>query len=365
MMKSIMEHGNCSGCGACSFICPHGAVTMSADDEGFAIPVIAEEQCTDCGACRDICPAAHAEDLKERTAPSFYAAKHTDGDVLFRSTSGGAFTGLSDAVLAENGTVYGVVFDDHLDVCHARTETAAGRDAMRFSKYVQSRLEKDIYEKIKADLDSGRLVMFTGTPCQTAAVRSVFGRPENLILVDLVCFGAPSPRSWTDYKKTLEEEQGSPLVFASFRSKEKGWFRGQYQVYYKVAGKEERLEDTRFFEMFFRKRYLLRPSCYSCPYTDRHRTADLTIADYWGIEKFSEEWCDRRGVSLILVNTQAGEALLKRSRNLLFEQRDPQEALSQQKKLSAPAEEPADRAQFWNVYRKYGFAEAAREFGDH
>ncbi len=364
MKELLAEPGRCTGCGACSYICPNGAVSMIAEEEGFAVPEVAADQCDDCGACREVCPVMKPEQYKEKTAPAFYVAKHTDGDVLFHSTSGGAFTALSDVVLGENGTVYGVVFDEKLDVCHARTDSRTGRDDMRFSKYVQSRIDRDIYAMLEEDLKNGRKVMFTGTPCQTAAVRSVFGRPASLILVDLVCFGAPSPRSWTDYKRMLEEEQGAPLTFASFRSKEKGWFRGQYQVYYRVAGKEERLEDTRFFEMFFRKRYLLRPSCYSCPFTDIRRASDLTIADYWGIEKFSEEWCDRRGVSLILANTQAGRQLLERCANLQYEQRDPAEALSQQKKLSCPTEEPADRALFWKAYREHGFAGAVREFGD-
>ena len=107
-----------------------------------------------------------------------------------------------------------------------------------------------------------------------------------------------------------------------------------------------------------------RSSCFRCMYSNYNRAGDITIGDYWGIEKFSEEWCDRRGVSLILANTQAGRQLLERCENLQYEQRDPAEALSQQKKLSCPTEEPADRALFWKAYREHGFAGAVREFGD-
>jgi len=180
-----------------------------------------------------------------------------------------------------------------------------------------------------------------------------------LYLCDLVCHGVPSPLLWDKYRETLERESGGSINWVSFRTKANGWYRGQYQIYYKVDGKEEQLSDTRFFELFLRGRYLLRPSCHACPYGDTRRAADITIADYWGIEKFSEQWTDRRGVSLILTHTEKGRELLASCKALRYEQRKPKEALSQQPRLKGPVAAPDDRELFWELFREKGFAAAA------
>lgn len=350
---------NCSGCGVCSALCPAHAITMQPDEEGFLTPSINESLCTCCNICRAVCPMTKSGHEKGLSEPDFFVATHSSSEVLSHSTSGGAFTALSDAVLSRDGVIYGADFDESLTVCHKRAETAEQRDRMRFSKYVQSQIH-DVFPSIKKDLDDGRLVLFTGTPCQTAAIRTLFGYPDNLILCDLVCHGVPSPLLWKKYLEALAQEQGRSVTWASFRTKVNGWFRGQYQIYYHVAGKDELFEDTRFFELYLRGRYLLRPSCHACPYADTHRAADLTIADYWGIEKYSKEWCDRRGVSLILVHTQKGARLLESCTDLPHERRSPSEALNEQKRLSGPVSAPDDRELFWSVFRERGFAEAHR-----
>lgn len=360
-MEKIHETpADCTGCGACRFACPAGAITMQPDREGFLSPVIDAGLCMDCGGCLAICPVSHPGHYKQEAEPEFYVARHQSADVLFHSTSGGAFTALSDRVLEQGGVIYGADFDENLQVCHRRAEDRAGRDRMRVSKYVQSRLD-DTYEQIQKDLDAGKTVLFTGTPCQTAGLRAALGQRENLILCDLVCHGVPSPLLWEEYKRTLSQEQGAPVNWASFRTKANGWFRGQYQIYYTVDGRDERLEDTRFFELYLRGRYLLRPSCYSCPFADTRRASDITIADYWGIEKYDESWCDRRGVSLILVSTDKGRALLNGCSQLLFEQRPAAEALAEQGRLSGPVSSPPDREVFWKIFFEQGFAAAAEE----
>jgi len=353
----LQEAALCSGCGVCITRCPTGAVTMEPDAEGFLTAVLDTELCTDCGRCRDVCPMAHPEEFKEKQQPQFHVGRHESGEVLSRSTSGGAFTALSDAVLRRGGVVYGADFDGELMVFHARADSAEGRDRMRVSKYVQSRVH-ECYGALRRDLAAGREVLFTGTPCQTAAVRALFGRRDNLILCDLICHGIASPLLWEEYLRTLAQEQGAPVESAAFRSKEKGWYRGQYQLYYTPEGQCERLTDTRFFKLYLVSCCILRPSCHLCPYADTRHAADLTIADYWGIEKYSEAWTDRRGVSLILTHTEKGRRLLEATEDFLHEQRAPEEALAEQKRLHGPLPEPPVRRLFWETLREQGFSAA-------
>ena len=351
----------CTGCGACAAACRVGAITMVPDEEGFVMPKVSEERCTGCKACRAVCPMNRKGFLKNSNEPHFYAAQNKNAEVLSVSTSGGAFTALTDEILHSGGVIYGVVFDETLKVLHCRAEDLSGRDSMRFSKYVQSDMT-GIYESIRNDLESGRTVFFTGTPCQCAGVRAVFGKPAGLYLCDLICHGVPSPLLWEKYREALAREHGgSAVTWASFRTKANGWHRGQYQVYFRVDDGDEQLEDTRFFELYLRGRYVLRPSCHACPFADTRRVSDLTIADYWGIEKYSRKWDDCRGVSLILAGTAKGEAFLLNTHELRYERRAPIEALSEQKRLSEPVSAPADRARFWEVFRKSGFSAAAKD----
>ena len=355
------QRERCTGCGACLAVCSAGAITMVPDKEGFAVPKISTERCTDCKACRAVCPMSKNGFLKNANEPHFYAAQNESEDVLSASTSGGAFTALTDEVLRRGGVIYGVIFDEALNVRHYRAENVSDRDRMRFSKYVQSDMT-GIYESIRNDLAEGRTIFFTGTPCQCAGIRAVFGKPAGLYLCDLVCHGVPSPLLWDKYRETLAREHGGKAVtWASFRTKAKGWYRGQYQVYFKVDDEAEQFEDTRFFELYLRGRYVLRPSCHVCPFTDTRRVSDITIADYWGIEKYSNGWADRRGVSLILTGTPKGEKLLLSTKGLRYERRAPIEALSEQKRLSEPVSAPTDRARFWEIFHKSGFSAAAKE----
>ena len=157
------QRERCTGCGACLAVCSAGAITMVPDKEGFAVPKISTERCTDCKACRAVCPMSKNGFLKNANEPHFYAAQNESEDVLSASTSGGAFTALTDEVLRRGGVIYGVIFDEALNVRHYRAENVSDRDRMRFSKYVQSDMT-GIYESIRNDLAEGRTIFFTGTP---------------------------------------------------------------------------------------------------------------------------------------------------------------------------------------------------------
>lgn len=360
MIEVYNEKINCCGCSACYNICPKNAISMIDDEEGFSYPVIDENLCIDCGFCQNTCPLLKDDNCKNSQEPEFYVAKHKDIDVLLSSTSGGAFTALSDIILNEGGVIYGVDFDAEFNIIHKRAHTHAQRNSMRFSKYAQSNLNS-IFADIKRDLILGKKVLFTGTPCQTAGLKSFIGTgsiSSNLYTCDLICHSIPSPLIWSEYRNLLEKEHNSKLEEVYFRTKNVAWCRENSNkgFTYKVQGDDNYYTDDRFYQLFFGEMTIMRPSCEYCPYTDIHRASDITIADYWGIEKYSSEWYDSRGVSVILVSTPKGRELLnKTSSELSFEKRPRSEQLTEQKRLSTPPIYPENRSLFWKDYRKFGF----------
>ena len=360
-MKSIYRNKeDCCGCSACCSVCPKNAIKMAPDEEGFLYPEIDQSQCIDCGKCSAICPLIYIGNYKESGSPRFFAARHKAPEILRQSTSGGAFTAISDAILRRNGVVYGADYDEVFRVLHRRAETPDQRDRMRISKYVQSDLG-DTFKRIKADLEEGRQVLFTGTPCQAAGLRGFIDKSpltERLYICDLICHSVPSPLIWEEYKRLLERENGGKLTGVQFRSKKYEWNRANSNkgFLFMTDKNTEVQEDDRFYQLFFQIGTITRPSCSQCYFTDIHRVSDLTIGDYFGIEKYSPEWFNPLGVSVILVNTARGDALFHECRqDLIIEERPQEETLSEQQRLHAPAEFPGDRSLFWEEYRRFGF----------
>lgn len=352
---------DCCGCSACFTICAKHAISMKADEEGFLYPEIDPSLCIDCRKCSAICPLTHEGKYKDNGTPSFYVMKHKSREVLWQSTSGGAFTALSDAVLRQGGVIYGADYDREFHVLHQRAENAAQRDRMRISKYVQSDMG-NAYARIKDDLKAGCKVLFTGTPCQAAGLRAVMGNSPlsaNLIICDLICHSIPSPLVWEDYKRLLEHENGGKINSVQFRSKKDGWSRENSNkgFLFTTDNRSEMQDDDRFYQLFFSVGTITRPSCSQCRFTDIHRVSDITIADYFGIEKYSPEWFDSLGVSLILVNSSQGAALFEQCRqDIIAQERPKEEALNEQKRLREPAQLPAARGDFWTDYKRFGLA---------
>ena len=363
MEKLFEEKQDCCGCGACEAACPRGAVTMQPDEEGFLYPAADAERCVDCGLCLRVCPLRNGERWKADREPRSFAAIHKSADVLMRSTSGGAFTAISDVILARGGAVCGADFDDNLRVVHRMSDRAEGRDRMRISKYVQSDI-RAMFRAVREECEK-RPVLFSGTPCQCAALLSyLVRRPENLFVCDLICHSIPSPLVWEEYKKLLEAERGGKIAQVWFRSKRHPWGRANSNkgFAYRMEGSDEIFEDGRYYSLFIRERVIARPSCSTCRFTDTRRVSDLTIADCFGIEKYAPEWNDARGVSLILTNTEKGEALLEAAAPAMrLNERPLLENVAEQQRLSRPAEFPANRAEFWKKFIEHGLAEALKK----
>lgn len=225
-MIEINNPADCCGCSACASICGHDAITMQPDSLGFLYPVVDTAKCVNCGLCEKVCAFNDNYDTSQNfSEPIAYGARQKDINEIMKSRSGAVFAALSDYILENGGVIYGAGYTDHFRVVHKRATTKEERDELRGSKYVQSDM-RDIFRSVKADLQSGKVVLFSGTPCQTSGLNSFISRKlrDNLFLVDIVCHGVPSPYIWRDYIAYLEKKQGSKIVWVSFRDKEQfGW----------------------------------------------------------------------------------------------------------------------------------------------
>lgn len=285
---------------------------MLADAEGFLYPRIDETKCVNCGLCARACPSLNRPAPRQPLA--VYAAKSKEMDLRLASSSGGVFSLLARHILAKGGKIFGAAFDKRdWSVKHIGVSDEAGLAELRGSKYVQSRTA-GIYRDVKAALEANRLVLFSGTPCQIAALRAYLNLSNpsdfsNLYLVDVVCHGVPSPKVWQTYLQSFSARISS----LCFRDKELGWKRFSMRVD-TPEGYSASLDQDPFLQAFL-KELCNRPSCYDCQVRDLRSGADLTIADFWGIETELPAFDDDRGASLVLVNTEKGAALFREISN--------------------------------------------------
>ena len=314
-MIQIKDKADCCGCTACASICPKDAITMEPDILGFKYPKVDLGKCIDCGLCEKVCAFNDNYDkslnLKE---PEIYAARHKDIHEIETSRSGAAFIAISDYILENGGIVYGVGYKDHFRVAHKRATTKEERNEFKGSKYVQSDLD-GIFRQVKEDLKQGNTVLFSGTPCQTAGLNSYIGNKlrENLVLVDIVCHGVPSPYIWQDYLTYLENKYKSKIIKVNFRDKSRIGWSGHIESF--VFANKNKVE-LDVFKYLFGKNIMLRSSCGSCVFTNFNRPSDITIGDYWGWEKISKDFNDdNKGCSLLFINTIKGQIIFNKISN--------------------------------------------------
>lgn len=294
----------CVGCHACQVACPHNAISMNADSSGFLYPVVDLEACTECGGCKRACPVLNPAPTDSE--PDAYACIARDDALREASSSGGVFGLLGQQVVDAGGVVFGAVLDERLEVVHDWAESDESLSRLRRSKYVQSRMG-DTYRRVRDALKSDRKVLFSGTPCQVAGLKSYLGRDyDQLLCVDIVCHGVPSPRVWRRYLEYLERLYKAKPVTAAFRRKDEGWRKFSLAVEFD-SGAEHRmtLQEDPFLRAFLSD-VCLRPSCHACRFKGLERSADITLADFWGVERVAPEMDDDRGTSLVLVNSAAG-----------------------------------------------------------
>ena len=324
-MIHIEKKQDCCGCESCAQACPKRCISMREDAEGFLYPEVDRDLCVDCHLCERVCPVLNQGE--ERKPLRSYAAKNKDEEIRRRSSSGGIFTLLAERVIDEDGVVFGARFDERWNVVHGYTETREGLAAFRGSKYVQSQLG-DSYRQAESFLKSGRKVLFSGTPCQIAGLR-LFLRKEydNLLTVDFICHGVPSPGVWREYlrEEIVRQRIGKNSVLShpnrvqgdirveniSFRDKRLGWKKFSFALTLSVPGGHganntvllsEPLDKNIYLRGFLSDLYL-RPSCYTCPAKCMKSGSDVTIGDFWGIKRVYPSFDDDKGVSVLLIHT--------------------------------------------------------------
>lgn len=295
-LKAMNERkkADCSGCSACVKVCPVGAISMVADEEGFKYPKLDEEKCVKCGLCDKVCGFVPKEQKGELSQA--YGVKHKSIEVRTTSRSGGAFVAFSDWVLQHDGVIYGAAMQSDFTVKHVRAVSDVERDMMKSAKYVQSDMD-NVYPLVAEDLKDSKIVLFSGTPCQIAGLYAYINakkvNSDKLYTCDLVCHGVPSPKVWHDYVEFVQSKYNEEIQSASFRDKSFGW-DSHCESFILVSGKKIVSRD--YTDLFY-EHIMLRPSCHECHFANVNRIADLTLADFWGIEKNKPEFDDNKGVS--------------------------------------------------------------------
>lgn len=329
-MIEIINKKDCCGCHACSNVCPKQCITMKADDEGFLYPIVDKETCIDCLLCEKVCPVINQSE--PRKPLHVYAAKNKNEEIRMQSSSGGIFTLLAENVINKGGVVYGAKFDNNWNVIHDYTETIEGLAAFRGSKYVQSTIG-NTYSHAKKFLQVGREVLFSGTPCQIAGLKKFLRKEyDNLLTVDIICHGVPSPKVWSIYlnetyskllatrldrnksvDSAIHGTSKSCIETISFRSKISGWKKFSFMLklnfpncYEKNTGIFAETLDKNTYMRAFLCNLVLRNSCHYCPSKSGKSHSDISLGDFWSIRDFASNFDDNKGTSLVLVNTKKG-----------------------------------------------------------
>ena len=320
-MIDIKEKKNCCGCNACYDICPKNAITLSTDIEGFWYPRVDIDKCINCGLCERTCPQLHIGALKKNDFeyPVCFAAIHKNIEVRFGSTTGGLFSALAEQMYREGGYVGGAIYNKDFSVSHFISNNPADLALLRQSKYSQSQT-CGIYKEVKRLLMAGEKVLICGTPCQMAALRRFLNKDyENLIIVDFICKSITSPKFYAKYLDYWERKVGSQLVSFKFKDKELGW-RSLVKRFDFKNGKTmySRAQDNDLYSMAYHGNIVSRPSCYFCQFKGFPRMSDITIADFWGVEKYAylKDIDDNAGTSAVMCNSSKGLTFYKQLKNI-------------------------------------------------
>lgn len=359
-MINITDKKDCCGCYACYNACPNNCIRMERDTEGFFYPKVDQSSCVACGICEKLCPT---ESFRKEIKTIGLAAKNIDDVVRKNSSSGGVFYLLAQYVISHNGIVFGAYLDENLNVVHGYAETMKECEKFRGSKYVQSEIGAS-FKFAKDFLQLGRLVYFSGTACQIAGLKAYLGKEyDNLICQDIACHGVTCDLLWTKYINYQEQKNHSKIVRFDFRNKVSGW--KQYSICAMFEnGKQKKIlaYDDLYMRAFLSKLYL-RPSCYSCKTKGLKREADITLADFWGVEHVMPEMDDDMGTSLVLIHSKKGKECIEEiSDKMKIALVDLNLAVNYNPAIVKSGELPLNRDEFITDINNYDFKKVVKRY---
>ncbi len=331
-MIKITKKELCNGCHACLNICPIQCIQMKVDSEGFKYPEVDYDKCIKCGLCIEVCPLIEPQKI-EKENPKAYACFNKDEKIRMESSSGGIFTLLAEEIINSGGVVFGAGWNKNLELKHSFVETVEDLNKFRGSKYLQSKIGFTFTQTLEF-LKKDKKVMFTGTPCQIGGLKYFLDKKlnkdqmKNLLCIDFICHGVPSPKVFKKYLEYQEKESNSKTERIAFRLKNEGW--KLYSVLLLFNNNTEYRKQFRndLYMNAFLSDIDLRPACYDCGFKTKNRISDITMGDFWGIQNMKPDLDDDKGTSLILIHSKLGNKYYSTiSTNIISEEVDVDEAL--------------------------------------
>ncbi|OJU09405.1 MAG: hypothetical protein BGN88_09750 [Clostridiales bacterium 43-6] len=354
-MISYKTDSECCGCTACLHVCPKSAISMKESSEGFLMPEIDELLCIDCGRCQKVCE--FKIDNKKTNNQTVFAVKKKEQRM--ESQSGGVFSAIAENFLDLGAVVYGVAMNN-FDAVYTRITNTDELKNLKGSKYVQV-IVGDIYLDVEKDLGKNKTVLFGGTPCHVDGLLHYLKHKEVetslLFTYDLVCHGVPSPRLFKEYIELTEFEYNSKVSDFNFRDKILKWHGTTMIV------NDEKVISENYARMYLSD-LCLRNSCYNCKYAATNRISDITLGDFWGIEKFYPKFDDNKGCSLVIINTEKGKKIFEDIKSSI-EYIESSLEECKQPNLMHSSNKPDNRDDFWKDYYEHGFKFSISKYCDY
>lgn len=361
-MINIIKKSECSGCYSCVNICPKECISIKRDEEGFGYPTIENDKCINCDLCEKVCPVINTPN-NEKIETIAYACRNKNDQVRKSSSSGGVFTLLCEETIKKGGVIFGAAFDENFDVKHISAETLEECDKLKGSKYVQSKIG-NTYKQARELLNAERLVLFSGTQCQIKGLNLFLSKNySNLITTEIICHGVPSPKIFKLYKENLKSKYNSNIKAIRFRDKVVGWNKFSYVTEFennKIHSKT--LHEDVYMKGFLNDLYL-RPSCYECKAKNFSSSSDISLADYWGVEKRHLEFSDDKGTSLVLINTKKGKEVFEKiACNMQVIKTDIEFAIGNNPCIVKPVKYNKNREKFFRVLKEDNLEESITKY---
>lgn len=341
----------CTGCYACMNACPINCIRLEQDNEGFGYPLIDTNNCNNCGLCIKSCPSMNEKDFSaEFKNPDVYAGWSLEDNIRLNSSSGGIFSEIATKIIESGGYVAGARFDTQNRIEHCLINNLSDIHELRRSKYAQSFIGT-VFSEIRTLLENKKNVLFCGTPCHVAGLLRFLGSSHhNLITCDFVCLGVNSPKVFKKYLSHLEKEFNSKIKNFHFRDKSEGWINFRTAIEFEDGRISLRKKNSDpFMRGYIKYPLYIRPSCYACQYKFIPHLSDITLADFWGIEKYEPELVTSKGTSLIMINSIKGRKLFESiSDRIFFKEQSLNNALPKNMRIVSPAKAPLSRKLFFS-----------------